>query len=287
MAEARYSDSHLYTILVKKGDLHVIPDEFDRVKKSVSYRIMCIVDGECQLFLSGESHRLSKNDICFLRPGDVYRTLPIQKMRALNIYFTFDRGDLERLADANTIDQSNVAECHTISDLPLLNRPFVIKNYAEGVRLALEMSEDIPQDAALAQKKRDVILEMLMLRLAAHYEHTESFRREDKQHCFMSAITAFIVDNIHEAITCERIAKHFNYHPNYLNEAVKRATGMSLHRYILEQKIKGVTEELIVTEKSIAQIAQDYAFCDSSHLTRSHFRVTHLCPSDVRKAARR
>ena len=35
-----------------------------------------------------------------------------------------------------------------------------------------------------------------------------------------------------------------------------------------------------------AQIAQEYAFYDSSHFARSYYIVTGLRPSDVRKAAK-
>ena len=286
MTEICYANSFSYAILVKKGNLQVIPDEFDRIKKSVSYRIMCVTDGECQLFLSGESCRISKNDICFLRPGDVYRTVPIKKMDAINIYFTFDRDDLEKLTDANAIDRSNVVKRYTVTDLPVINQPFIIKGCAEAVELAAKMTRVQTSDIALARKKRDVILEMLLLLLLEHCERQESYLREDKQLRLVSAVTEFIEKNIHDPITCSSVARHFNYHPNYLNEMLNRLTGMSLHRYILEQKIKSVTNELIATDKSIARIAQDYSFCDSSHLTRSYFRVTHLRPSDVRKAAK-
>lgn len=283
--DLRYAESHLYTISVKKGVLPVDSIELDRVKKSVSYRVLCVTGGECHLFIAGSSYRLQTNDICFLRPGDLYRTVPIQRMTVLNIYFTFEREAADRLDEIPASDQENAVTRHNFTDLPLLNVPFVLKNFGEGIRIAEEMFSGAKRSAVLAHKQKDIQLEALMMRIICQLETQEADRNQNRR--ILSAVSQLVQRNIHEQLTCRGVAAELGYHPNYLNRIVQDAKGVSLHRYILEQKIKSITEELTDSDKPIAQIAQEYAFFDSSHLARSYFSVTKLRPSEVRRAAKK
>ena len=151
MTERKYCDSHIYTVLAKIGTLRLIPEELDRVKRSTAYRLMLILDGECSLFLSGESVRLQKNDLCFFCPGDIYRTMPIRDMRVVNLYFSFDRGDLDTLLGVTTLDSSSVVKRYRITDIDFLNKPFVLKGFFDGVPLAQAIL-DLTEDSPMAQK---------------------------------------------------------------------------------------------------------------------------------------
>lgn len=286
MQKKQYSDSHLYTISVRPGGLPVIPEELDRIKKTSAYRILCVLGGECQLFLSGKSFRLQKNDICYLCPGDIYRTTPIHMMRVLNIYFSFDRDDAQKLADVAEIDRSSVVQRYEITDEVLLNAPFVLKNCADGTALADRMWELAKRPGIMQKKHQDVLLEMLMLEIMRHHELLESNNLDNKQARLLVEITNFINGCIREKLSCRMVAEHFGYHPNYLNALVNEAAGMPLRQLIMEQKIKCATDDLMGTNKPIAEIAQEYAFCDSSHFDRCYSRVTGLRPSEVRRAAR-
>ncbi len=286
MQKKQYSDSHLYTISVRPGGLQVIPEELDRVKKSSTYRILCVLGGECQLFLSGKSYHLQKNDICYLCPGDIYRTTPIHMMKVLNIYFSFDCDDVQKLADVADIDHSSVVQRYNVTDMVLLDDPFVLKNCAEGTALAERMCELAKHPEIIQKKQQNVLLEMLILEMMRHHERLESDNRDNKQARLLAEITNFINGCICEKLTCRMVAEHFGYHPNYLNALVNEAAGMSLRHLIIEQKIKCATDDLLNTDKPIAEIAQDYAFCDSSHFDRCYYRVTGLLPTEVRRASR-
>ena len=286
MQKKQYSDSHLYTIAVRPGGLPVIPEELDRVKKSSAYRILCVLGGECQLFLSGKSYRLRKNDICYLCPGDIYHTTPIHMMKVLNIYFSFDRDDAQKLADVAEIDRSSVVQRYEITDMTLLDAPFVLKNFADGTALAERMPELAKQPGMMQKKRQNVLLEMLLSEMMRHHELLESNNRDNKQARLLAEITNFINGRIREKLTCRMVAEQFGYHPNYLNALVNEAAGMPLRQLIMEQKIKYATDDLMGTDKPIAEIAQDYAFCDSSHFDRCYYRVTGLRPTEVRHASR-
>ena len=177
--ELQYGASHLYTIWAKKNELQVTPEERDRVKQSIAYRLLCVTEGECHMFVSGVSCRLQKNDLCFLRPGDVYRTVPIQRMRLLNLYFSFDREDAERIPAAADSNRSDLVKRYSITDVPMLNQPFVLKNDAEGIRIAERVAAACPVMAIPDQKYRDIQLELLMMHVISQREQQEYNRRQN------------------------------------------------------------------------------------------------------------
>ncbi len=281
-----YEYSNLHTIAVQEGGLQVIPEEFDRLKKAVTYRFLCVEEGSCNLFLSGVSCELNKTDLCFFCPNDVYRTVPIKTMQVINIYFSFDREDVDALSHVLSIDQIPSIQRYEISDISVLNTPFVIKNFPDGINIARQMKKEIMRNRSLKQKQLDLHLENLMLNVLRHFEHAETHRQENKQQLMISELTNYIKSHIHERLSCQDIASAIGYHPNYLNEIIQKANGIPLHRFILEQKIKCATSDLMSSDKTITQIAQEYAFYDSSHFNKCYYQITGLRPSDVRKAAR-
>ena len=161
-----------------------------------------------------------------------------------------------------------------------------MKGFCDGVSLA-ESILKVSGNSPIEQKARDVLLEKLMLDVLNLRLRREADCKEGSRALFLSDLTRYIRENIHEKLSCRDIARHFGYHPNYLNALVNSALGLTLRALITEEKIKSATDELISSDKPIAEIAQDYAFCDSSHFDRAYFRAAGLKPSEVRAAARR
>lgn len=281
MAELLYAERMLYPVDIRRGLLYVKPDEFDRVKRSSTYRFLCILNGECRLFLSGASYLLEKNDFCFFRPGDVYQTVPIRDMQVVNLYFSFDRENLPELLRED-IDQSDTVKRYDVIDCPHFNRPFVIKNFPQGGAAAQEMLREQGEGKSYSEKKQELLLNTLALDTVRYLDKKNLLRETEN---ISAGLLAYIREHIREKLTCRALAERFSYHPNYLNQMTERAVGVSLHRYILEEKVRSATEELIASDKSIAEIAQEYGFYDSSHFVRCYHTVTGLRPSDVRRAA--
>jgi AraC-like DNA-binding protein len=230
------------------------------------------------------SYKLQKNDICFLRPDDIYQTDPIGTMEVINLYFTFERNDIALFAEDTDIDRVFCIERFNFTDLTLINQPFVIKAFSEGIKTAKELQSIPPKQ--FAEKSRNILLELLVMQIIGYQETINANRQNDMRHRLVAEITEFLDENLHEALTCAKLSEKFGYHPNYINSIVKELLGIPLHRLILEQKIKAVTAELIKTDKPISQIAQEFNFYDSSHLNRCYFGATGLKPGDIRKASK-
>lgn len=73
-------------------------------------------------------------------------------------------------------------------------------------------------------------------------------------------------------------------HPNYINRLIRRATGMSLHQYIIKTRMQKAKELLAFSTLSIAEIAQSLCFYDSSHFSATFQKHTGVTPSFFRSS---
>ncbi len=99
-----------------------------------------------------------------------------------------------------------------------------------------------------------------------------------------NAILAYIQLHIAEPISRERLQAEFHFHPNYINRLIHRATGMTLHQYIIETRMQKAKELLAFSTLSIAEIAQSLCFYDSSHFSATFQKHTGVTPSFFRSS---
>lgn len=76
----------------------------------------------------------------------------------------------------------------------------------------------------------------------------------------------FIFSKLHGKLTVNDVAEAMHTHPNYLNRTFKQVTGVTIHDYIMQEKINLATNMLIYSEYSYIEIANYLGFTTQSHL---------------------
>lgn len=107
-------------------------------------------------------------------------------------------------------------------------------------------------------------------------------RRDDK-HRDINEILTYIRQHYTEKLNTKTLATTFFYHPNHLNTLVRKATGVSLHQYILQTKLDAACQLLFETDMTISAIAQYLAFHDASHLSKAFHQQYGIYPSNARE----
>ena len=74
--------------------------------------------------------------------------------------------------------------------------------------------------------------------------------------------------NFRENLTNEDIGKVFGYHPNYVNALLVKHTKMSLHQYVIDCKLNSAVQQLLTTDKSISEIADEINIPDTQYFAR-------------------
>ena len=99
-------------------------------------------------------------------------------------------------------------------------------------------------------------------------------------------IKDYIAQNFHDNISNISIANFFGYHPYYLNTLFSTAEGITLHKYILETRMKKAKELMLSTEKNIAQISDECGFSGASYFSECFMKSYGITPTQFRKNSR-
>jgi two-component system response regulator YesN len=93
----------------------------------------------------------------------------------------------------------------------------------------------------------------------------------------VDAVLDYIKEHYRENLTNLMLAKKFSYHPNYISRLVKDHTGMTLHRYLLDYRIKKALLFLKSGEYNVSDAASAVGFSDIKHFSKC-FRRHMGCP---------
>ena len=95
----------------------------------------------------------------------------------------------------------------------------------------------------------------------------------------------YIENNLTSRLKWDELAAAVGVHPFRLARSFKRATGTTLHRYIMATRVRRAMELLVGERASIAELALDVGFSSQSHLTTLFRKYTGTTPAAFRRSA--
>ena len=97
-------------------------------------------------------------------------------------------------------------------------------------------------------------------------------------------LDAYIRDNYTEEISNTEIGAIFGYHPFYVSRMLKDKKGITLRQYIISYRFKAAKKMLELTDKSIADIAEETGFTDASYFAKSFKATFGTTPKEYRNS---
>ena len=119
-----------------------------------------------------------------------------------------------------------------------------------------------------------VLVSGLYLNRAEHSEKEETISCADER---VAAILAYIDERIAQPITLEDVSGAFYISQGYLCRLFKEATGTTLARYILAQRI-GRAKKLLVQGASVHETCEACGFGDYTHFIRAFGQAVGMPP---------
>lgn len=106
--------------------------------------------------------------------------------------------------------------------------------------------------------------------------------RNKKYHYMVKRTKEHIYKHLHEELTVEKIAKGLGVNSDYLSRIFKKAEGLSLKYYILQERTTRAKNLLRYSDYSILEISKYLGFSTQSHFTEVFKRFSDMTPQAFR-----
>jgi AraC family L-rhamnose operon regulatory protein RhaS len=151
------------------------------------------------------------------------------------------------------------------------------------------MREYAQQHAFYDSAIRASILSVLLLLRRAHTrQQVPPPALADQAHHLAVALVAYVHQQLKSPaqLSAAALGKQFHLNPRYLGQYFKRHLGRGLKRFVDENRVHALQQELRFSDKTVSQLASEYGFTDESHLTKTFKAVTRQTPLHYRAAGR-
>lgn len=181
---------------------------------------------------------------------------------------------IEQVAEASEIDidRLDLVNCFGKQDLQLHH-------------IAMLLLAELQSDSVMGQLYVESLTQVLVIHLLRHYSSfTQSITFEDRSlsHTRLQQAIEYIHTHLDQDLSLVEIAEVISISPTYFASLFKRATGISPHQYVIQQRVERAKVLLSKTDLAIADIALQVGFSNQSHLTQHFKRLTGVTPKQVR-----
>lgn len=166
-----------------------------------------------------------------------------------------------------------IRACSPMLQSPSLSRDSTITLAAQRLRHELWQT-DLASSLAL---------EGLLLELTA--ATSRALVREVVPPRWMERVTNRLREDFRSPFAVSDLAAEAGVHPSYLASAFRACQGCSIGDFVRRLRVSWAAEQLAMTEKPIAAVADEAGFCDQSHFTRVFRRHIGMSPAIYRTRA--
>jgi len=292
--EALFHDAKIHCRNVYTWDNRTRYETISDRKISSFYRITYIWHGYCRLSCLDpmgaiqKQFQLQKGDFCYIPPGVWYYTETPEGMENTNIFFYYttastppesipapDRESLYR----GTAEMPPLCPVFQFTDIPLLSEVFSCSDTFGGGSMVRQMRHEWDTRYRYSGEMLDLLSAQLLMHMVRHRE----FQTRPSSREAADLAIGYIAEHFREKIDCRSVAKALGYHPNYLHTVIRDTTGMGLHQYIMDTKIRHAVYLVSHTDMRISEIAASLSFNDPSHFTNVYTAHTGMSPAKQRK----
>ncbi|MUG99389.1 AraC family transcriptional regulator [Scytonema sp. UIC 10036] len=151
--------------------------------------------------------------------------------------------------------------------------------------IAMLLLAELRSDGMMGRLYVESLTQALVIHLLRHYSEVAQTKTSENRNLTRTQLQQAI-DYIHahldRDLSLVQIAQVINISPTYFASLFKRATGISPHQYVIQQRVERAKMMLLKTDLSISDIALQVGFSSQSHLTQQFKRFTGMTPKQVR-----
>ncbi len=155
-------------------------------------------------------------------------------------------------------------------------------------QIATMLLEELKSGGIMGELYVESLTQVLVIHLLRYYSSLQPITAERHKLTptrLQSAIN-YIHAHLDRDLSLVQIAGSSNISPTYFASLFKRATGVSLHQYVIKQRVERAKLLLTTTDLSLNTIAFQVGFSSQSHLTQHCKRLTGMTPKQLSNTVR-
>ena len=255
----------------------------DRSVQVSDCRLFLILDGQAELSMTGQHYRLRQGDLFYCCAGSRYSIRTEASLRLISLNFDLTQAHnqhaqpLPPCREPAQWDSMPVFR-EVVTDSPFLAGHLFLQGQGQLLSPLRELLEEWGGVTPFSRELCSARLKQLLILL-----HQADPRQIPP---VVDQVQRHIQTNYAQPLTNQSLAKLAGYHPYYLNRVFSEYTGMSLHEYLLQVRLRNASHLILNTGLELQAIAEQVGFGSYPHFS-SYFRQKYGCsPAQHRKRLR-
>jgi len=245
------------------------------------FELTSIVEGKGKRFVGNNMAGFYDNDLVLMGAGlpHCWKLAPLENSQATSLVIHFNYEFLGK-------DFFEKPELDHIRKL--------LKRSECGIEFRGKIKEQVKENMALILEEKNHFKKLILMleilnKLAGSREYIllnkkDSVKQQsDDSHERISKVFAYIVENFREDILMSEASKTIGMTPNAFCKYFKKITRKTFMETVINYRINFATQQLIETDKSIADICFESGFRDMSHFYKIFSSRMDLSPLNYRK----
>ena len=234
------------------------------MRKTAMFEIELPLEAGGISYIGGRSSPIAPNVIVCAKPGQSRHTkYPYQ------CYYIHMRIQDPELADL----VQNLPDFLPIEDRKQYEIMFT--------RLCTFESTHSREDELLLQS---IVLELLHTLIQEASQKALIKKQKFSHYVEIDTILEYIKKNLSEDMCLQNVAKRFSLSPIHFHTTFKKAVGVTLHEYVLEQRMNKAIDLLLSTDLNLTQIAYSSGFSSQSYFSFLFKQKTGKTPRDYARS---
>jgi AraC family transcriptional regulator len=155
-------------------------------------------------------------------------------------------------------------------------------------KIAVMLLAELQSCGIMGELYVESLTQLLVIELLRHYSRAQTITsvQSSLTHFRLQSAIDYIHAHLDLDLTLVQIAASINISPSHFASLFKQATGISLHQYVIKQRVERAKLLLANKDLPIASIAFQVGFSSQSHLNWHCKRLTGMTPKQLSKIGR-
>lgn len=268
--------------MIDKKDYFVREIKFNniktkKIKANKYYKVLCIFSGNCNVKLNNKSQGCGTDNIILISPNNEIDIESKSNQPLITYELSITIELLNKLSDeeVDLVRSFNTVpfECAVIDANTETN--MLIKNILRKLVYLKEENNEFADNLYI--KSMLSIVLVLVLRSCIYAEPKQKIRKSKP--FLVDDIFTYINNHITEEISLDHLEKEFYVSKFHISREFKKATGLTLHRYIVKTKLD-LCKKLIEEGNAIVDIARICGIGSYNNLFRAFKKEFGITPKE-------